>query len=176
MKSTLTRKTTFASTVLTASILGLLASPALAGPHDCGPRDHERADLRADSRVDSRVDSRSERMQAHQQKLHDLLKLSPEQETAWKKLVAAESGLTRPAPTSDLEWAKLTTPERGEKRLAHMKAEQLLMADHVAAIKDFYAVLTPEQKRQFDDFHSMPRRPMKSKTQPSTPKLEKPAA
>jgi protein CpxP len=168
MKSTLTRKTKFASTVLTASILGLLASPALAGPHDCGPRDHERAD--------SRVDSRSERMQAHQQKLHDLLKLSPEQETAWKKLVAAESGLTRPAPTSDLEWAKLTTPERGEKRLAHMKAEQLLMADHVAAIKDFYAVLTPEQKRLFDDFHSAPRRPMNSKPQPPTPKLEKPAA
>lgn len=157
----MTRKPTLASSVLLASILGLIASPALAGPRDCGPRGAE---------------YRAERMQQHQQKLHDLLKLSPEQEMAWKKLAASETGMSRPAPEGEQAWAKLTTPERGEKRLAFMKANQLLMAEHVAAIKDFYAVLTPEQKVIFDDFHAAPRKTMRSKTQPPAPKADKPAA
>jgi protein CpxP len=38
--------------------------------------------------------------------------------------------------------------------LERMKEQQSRMTEHVLALKDFYAVLTPEQKKTFDDFHS----------------------
>lgn len=156
----MTRKPKLASSLLLASILGLIAAPVLAGPHECGPQG---------------ADYRAERMQQHQQKLHDLLKLTAEQETAWKKLTASESAMSRPAPETAADWAKLTTPERGEKRLAHMKADQVLMGDHVAAIKEFYAALTPEQKVIFDDFHAAPHKHMSGKPLHLAPAAEKPA-
>jgi len=40
--------------------------------------------------------------------------------------------------------------------LARMKEQQAHQVAHVAAITDFYAVLTPEQKKTFDEFHSAP--------------------
>jgi Spy/CpxP family protein refolding chaperone len=38
-----------------------------------------------------------------------------------------------------------------------MKEHQAHQTEHVAALKEFYAVLTPDQKKVFDDFHSGPR-------------------
>jgi hypothetical protein len=32
------------------------------------------------------------------------------------------------------------------------------MLEHVVALKEFYAVLTPEQKKILDDFHAVPQR------------------
>ena len=43
------------------------------------------------------------------------------------------------------------------KALEHMRAMEAKMTEHLAALKEFYAVLTPEQQKIFDD-HSMPRR------------------
>jgi predicted phage-related endonuclease len=96
-------------------------------------------------------------MEQNHKQLHDVLKITPDQEIVWKKLTESEHSMTRVAHESAEDLAKLTTPERGEKRLEHMKAEQAQMAEHVAAIKAFYAALTPEQKTTFDDFHSAPR-------------------
>ena len=62
------------------------------------------------------------------------------------------------------EWAKLTTPERADKMLERSKAHQAQQAEHVAALKEFYAVLTAEQKKVFDDFHANMQGGMRAKS------------
>ncbi len=84
--------------------------------------------------------------------LHAKLKLTPEQEAAWNTFVekvkpAAGEGFERPDPE---ELAKLTAPERMEAMLARMKSREERMTTHLAAVKEFYAVLTPEQQKVFD--------------------------
>lgn len=95
---------------------------------------------------------RMERM--HEQNLaalHDKLKLTAQQETAWKKFAAikpiADPGL-RPDPA---EMDKLNAPQRLEKGLEHMRAMEARMTEHLAALKEFYAVLKPEQQKIFDE-------------------------
>jgi len=95
---------------------------------------------------------RAERQQMHQQRLHDALKLTPAQEGAWKKFQEsrpyANPDQKRPDPA---EVAKLSAPERAEKMLDFQKQHQEAMTKHVAAMKEFYGQLTPEQKKTFDD-------------------------
>lgn len=100
----------------------------------------------------------AERIEKHQAALHDKLKLNAEQETAWKKFTEkmkpAESR-KRPDPS---ELSALHAPERMERMLAMMKEHESRMAERVAAVKEFYAVLTPEQQKLFDDQFSKHRR------------------
>lgn len=135
------------TTLLVASGMALVALPALADRGDCGPM----------GGWEKFQGQRGERMQQHQQKLHDALKLSPDQEAAWKKFTESMQATARPERPDPGAWAKLTTPERAEKMLEFSKQRQDRMAEHVAALKTFYAVLTPEQKKLFDDSHPGPR-------------------
>lgn len=83
--------------------------------------------------------------------LHDKLKLSAQQETAWKKFAAHEplrGKMDRPDPD---EMAKLNAPQRMEKALEHMRAMEKNMTGHLTALKEFYAVLTPAQQKTFDE-------------------------
>jgi protein CpxP len=90
-------------------------------------------------------------MQKHQAMMHDQLKLSSAQEPAWKSFVAA----TTPAEMGK-HWGdraameKMSAPERLEKHLAMSKERDARMQSHLAALKTFYAVLTPEQQKTFD--------------------------
>jgi protein CpxP len=143
----------FVSSVLLVSSLGFLSPSAVAAPKDCGP-----TGMRGEF-----WEHRGERMAQHQQKLHDALNLTPDQEGAWKKLMDSERPMARPEPGKAEEWAKLTTPERADRMLARLQEQQSRMTAHVAALKDFYAVLTPEQKKTFDDFHAAPRAGMRAK-------------
>lgn len=127
---------------------GLIAAslPAAAEP-GCGPMGGDR------------WEHMGQRMQQRQQSLHDTLKLTPEQEGAWKKYTesmpwTAAKGEPRPGPD---DWARLTAPERAERMLDLSKQRQERMAEHVAALKSFYAVLSPEQKKAFDEHHAGPR-------------------
>jgi protein CpxP len=93
-----------------------------------------------------------ERMAKRQKELHDKLKLTAAQEPAWTTFIAAM------APPADMgkrpdraEWAKLSAPERMEKRLGMMKQHEARMADRLQAMKTFYAQLTPEQQKVFND-------------------------
>jgi periplasmic protein CpxP/Spy len=91
----------------------------------------------------------------HLARLHELLKLTPQQEPAWKKFSAVNpvpDASMRPNPA---EMEKLNAPERLEKGLERMKLMEAKMTEHLAAVKEFYAVLTPEQQKVFDD--QMPR-------------------
>jgi Spy/CpxP family protein refolding chaperone len=137
------RRILLVSALLTSGA-GFLAAPAIAAPRDCGSATEHRDFL----------EHRAERLEQEQKKLHEVLKLTANQESAWKALVAAESPAAKAELWNRDEWAKLSTPEREEKRLEQAKAHQQRLSEHLAALKDFYAVLTPEQKKTFDEFHS----------------------
>lgn len=96
-----------------------------------------------------------ERMKEHMAKraaeLHDKLKLNPTQEKAWNAYMDKVKPGELPARPDRAELDKLTAPERMERRLAHMKDAEKRMEQHVAATKEFYAVLTPEQQKIFDE-------------------------
>lgn len=99
-----------------------------------------------------------EAMAQHHAKLREALKLTPEQDAAWKKLLASEHpmGMDRAQAGKADDWAKLSTPERAERMLERMRSHEAAMSEHVAALKAFYATLSPEQKKIFDDAHSGP--------------------
>jgi Spy/CpxP family protein refolding chaperone len=93
--------------------------------------------------------------------LHAKLKLTAEQEPAWNTFaekVKPAAADERPERPDREELAKLTAPERMEAMLAGMKAREERMGAHLAAVKEFYAVLTPEQQKVFDTEFGMPMR------------------
>lgn len=139
-------------TSLTLAGLAFGTAPAMAGmpggPGDCGgPADGPRGE-----RLQAQHEARLE-------KLHKDLKLSADQEAAWKTF--ADKFNKKPdwqRPDRDA-LAKLTAPERLEKMLEMSKQHQALMSERLEAMKTFYATLTPEQKKTFDEHFSGPRGP-----------------
>lgn len=89
----------------------------------------------------------------HQAKLHDALKLSPEQEPAWTKFTAT----IKAPPCHDQkgmeELDKLTMPERAARMVKFNEDMHEGLVKHAAAVKDLYEALTPEQKKTMDGFH-----------------------
>ena len=122
---------------LTTAGLGLGAVAVSANPGHCehGGFDKEKF---------------AQHMQKREARLHEQLKLSAEQEGAWKSFTEK----VRPAPG---EWPKheelagLKAPERMERMAAMMKQREARMMERVAAVKAFYAVLSPAQQKVFDD-------------------------
>lgn len=158
----MTKQPTLLHRLLLAAGLAAASLPAFAQRGDCGPMEG----------FNKFHEQRADRMQQHQKKLHDALKLTPDQEGAWKKFAESmkvRAGEERGAPE---EWAKITAPERAEKMLDFSKRRQERMAEHVVALKGFYAVLTPEQKKTFDEFHAGPRGGRRG---PGTPPPQAPA-
>jgi protein CpxP len=92
-----------------------------------------------------------ERFAKRQAELHDKLKLTPAQEPAWKAFVERMKPGARPARPDRAEMEKLTAPERMERMLGMMKEAEKRMADRLAAVKEFYSVLTPEQQKVFNE-------------------------
>jgi periplasmic protein CpxP/Spy len=132
--------------LLAAGLGAVLAAPAFAEP-DCSPMaghgfHHEHY---------------AKQMEQHHKKLHDALKLTAEQEPGWKKLMDSEQLKPASGATPPEDWSKLSTPERADKMLEHFKARQAQMTEHVAALKAFYATLSAEQQKTFDDFHAAQR-------------------
>ena len=132
--------------ILAGATIIALSANAFAHDDDCGYR---HGPMGMDP-------ARMEKM--HEQRmaaLHDKLKLTAQQEPAWKKFAVQQpmpGQLKRPDPA---EMDKLNAPQRLEKGLEHLRAMEARLAEHLAALKEFYAVLTPEQQKTFDD--QMPR-------------------
>ena len=87
-------------------------------------------------------------------KLHEALKLTPAQEADWKaftdKARASRAGKKEARP--DFAALKqLTAPERLEKLVEWGKVRLAHLEETLAATQTFYATLTPEQKKTFDD-------------------------
>ncbi|HEX7647473.1 MAG TPA: Spy/CpxP family protein refolding chaperone [Noviherbaspirillum sp.] len=91
------------------------------------------------------------RMEKRAAEMHDKLHLNPSQETAWNAYIAKMKPANPPSRPDRAALDKMTAPERMEFMLARMKEHEQKMADRIAATKEFYAVLTPEQKKIFDD-------------------------
>ena len=91
----------------------------------------------------------AERTAKRQAALHDKLGLSTMQEAAWKtftdKLQAAAPTVPTAAPI-----AATTAPERADRMVAFLQTAQQRAATRAQAIKEFYAVLSPEQQKIFD--------------------------
>ena len=100
---------------------------------------------------EQRQANRAEHFAQRQAKLHDALKLTAAQEPAWTAYQAAIKPAAMDAHDDHAAWAALPAPQRLEKMIAMAKQHTAAMESHLAALNTFYAVLTPEQKKVFDD-------------------------
>ena len=96
-------------------------------------------------------------MAKHLAEMHDKLKLSAAQEPAWNTFTAAIVPGAMPAHPDRAAMEKMTAPERMEKMVALSKERLAKMESRLAALKAFYTVLTPEQKKLLDASHSLMR-------------------
>ena len=103
------------------------------------------------------VERMKARIAKREAELHTQLKLNPSQEAAWNAYIAKMQPEAPPQRPSRAEIDKLSVPERMQKRLDMMKQHEDKMAQRVAATRDFYATLSPEQQKVFNDaFHRRP--------------------
>lgn len=94
-------------------------------------------------------------MAKHQAKLHDLLKLTPQQEPAWSAYQAAIKPAAPAGAHPDREAiAKMSAPDRLSKMIEMSKQHEARMEALQTALTAFYSQLTAEQKAVFDD-HTM---------------------
>lgn len=86
-----------------------------------------------------------------QARLHDKLKITAQQESAWAAYQAAvkPTAPAGPRPARG-EFAKLSSPERLSKMIEMTKLREGRMQQHLTALSAFYGQLTPEQKAEFD--------------------------
>lgn len=97
------------------------------------------------------IAKRQAHMAQRQARLHDQLKLSAEQEPAWAAWTAASKPGERPARGERGQWASKSAPERMEMQLEMARKHVASMETRLAALNTFYATLSPEQKKVFDE-------------------------
>ena len=159
-----------AAALASVSTLALAQAAPAGGP----PTAEQRAAWQA--KAEQRMHEHTE---MHARHLHDLLQLRPDQDAALQTLMAAMAPPRMdhmsdhhmgpggpggagghmdhhmgPGADGHDDMAKLTTPQRLDKMAAMMSERtarrQAEFQKHAEAIKAFYAVLSPEQKRAFD--------------------------
>jgi protein CpxP len=88
-------------------------------------------------------------------RLHDELKITPAQENAWNAFVAsmrpAPRGARPQAQAERTATANLSAPQRLAQHIERQKRRTAAMEQRLGAVNSFYAVLTPEQKKTFDE-------------------------
>ena len=82
--------------------------------------------------------------------LHDALKLTPQQESAWTTFAEKMRATQPPQRPDHMQMEKMPAPERMEKMLAMMRDGEHRLSDRLDATKPFYAALTPAQRAIFD--------------------------
>lgn len=139
------------NTVLNKSAKMVLAGIAIAAlSANVYARDYPDCDKNMQGKMSGHHD-RMEKMRAeHLNSLHEELKLTPQQESAWRKFTTSHSKAGKTARMDRAEMKTMSTPQRLEKRLDHMRMIEKKMTGQLAALKEFYAVLTPEQQKVFD--------------------------
>jgi protein CpxP len=91
----------------------------------------------------------AERMAKRQAALHDKLSLSPTQEAAWKTFTD-KLRATAPVRPDAAPVVTMTAPERADRMAAFLQTAQQQATARAQAVKEFYAVLSPEQQKIFD--------------------------
>lgn len=93
-----------------------------------------------------------ERMDARAKRLHDALKITPAQEGAWQAYMSAlKSNMPQRGQFDRASFKNMPAPERMEKRIEMAKVHLSRMESNLAATRTFYAALTPEQQKVFDE-------------------------
>lgn len=93
----------------------------------------------------------------HADKLRTALQLTPAQEPALNALMASmkpPAGSMEKRQADRQAMANLSTPQRLDQMLAKMDQHRARMVEHAAAVKRFYAQLTPSQQKAFDAMHA----------------------
>lgn len=143
--------------ILVAAVLATAGFSAFSsgsyGPGDGGMMGHGMHE--GQGRMGS--DKMKARMAKRQAELKAALKITAAQEAAWTTFTTAMVPPARPMaqrPTRE-DMAKLSTPERIDKmkamRTEHHAVMSLEMDKRADAVKAFYATLTPEQQKVFDE-------------------------
>lgn len=101
------------------------------------------------------------KMTEHFTKLHDNLNISAAQESAWQTFIGKIKPVApanRPPHMSKEALAKLNAPELLDHRMERLKQAETRLSTYIAAVKELYTVLTPEQQKIFDQhLHRMER-------------------
>lgn len=93
-----------------------------------------------------------ERMDQRAKRMHDALKITPAQEGAWQAYIAAlKSNMPQRGQFDRAAFKEMPAPERMEKRIEMARNHITRMENNLAATKTFYAQLTPEQQKLFDE-------------------------
>lgn len=129
-----------------------LAAAALAGVglvQASGPHPDERSHSHAHGAKDSERGAKG--FERRMTELKSKLQLTPAQEGAWTKFAEAmRPAATAPRPDHEA-MMKLPTPERIDQMRALHQQHAAQMDQRGEAAKAFYASLTPEQKKRFDE-------------------------
>lgn len=100
--------------------------------------------------IEKMQEKRKEGMEKRRAHFHDALKLTPAQEPAWKTFTEATKKPEHKAKQDRKAMEAMSAPARMEMMLNHSQERMAMMQKHLAAVKTFYAVLTPEQQKTFD--------------------------
>lgn len=92
-----------------------------------------------------------ERMAKRQAALKQKLQITPAQEPAWNSFTSAMKPPANMQRPDHAAIAKLSTPERIDQMRALRNQRIAEMDRRADATKSFYAALTPEQKKVFDE-------------------------
>lgn len=145
-------KSSFSMPVLLAALLaggGILAATAHALPIG-SPDGKPNCEARPGQSLQTHETRHAQRLAA----LKGKLELAPRQEAAWGAFVAAMQPDMRLAAADRLtmreEFGKLGTVGRLDRMESVAEARHAKMAQRIAAVKAFYAQLTPEQQKVFD--------------------------
>jgi len=133
--------------VIAASALAAPASAQMGPPpmepggfvhRDLGPPSPQMEKMMAEHRAQMARD------------MHIVLRLRPDQEAAWSAFEAAMAPPKPPESGPAMMAEPQTTPERLDLMKQHGDEMAAHMARHAAAVKAFYAALSPEQQQVFD--------------------------
>ncbi|MET3106880.1 protein CpxP [Oxalobacteraceae bacterium GrIS 2.11] len=86
--------------------------------------------------------------------LREQLGLTAAQEPAWSDFISSVPVPTKPSRIDRAAMDKLTTPERLEQQLNQLREQEAKITSNLLALKTFYASLTPEQQKTFDEYHA----------------------
>lgn len=148
------------SIIVGLTVLGM-GSASVGAFAQTAPADSGRPQLTQEQRAakmaerkakrEERMAKRAERMEKRQAALHDALKLNSAQEGAWRDFIAATRHEPRAGRMDHAAFRSMTTPQRMDAHLAMAKERLAKMEARVAATKAFYAQLSPEQQKTFDN-------------------------
>ncbi len=132
-----------AAVLATAGTLALAQTP----PAPAAPGAAQATQADPGARQQRWAEHRAKRLE----QLKAQLKLTPAQDGAWASYTAAmQPPAQRPPRPSRAEMAQLTTPQRIDRMQAMQAERQQRMGQRLDAVKAFYAQLTPEQQKVYD--------------------------